>query len=107
MAVSDLGKRQHKLPAWQMTGGDAEHQRLIAEETEAGVFVNGSAPLFPINPAFPSLVRHRRWRGLFTMPGIPEPGVGAVGLDQLVVRAELGDLAILEHRDPVRAVCGV
>ena len=41
------------------------------------------------------------------MPGVPQGGVRAVGRDQVVVAAELGDPAVLHHRDPVGVVRGV
>lgn len=38
------------------------------------------------------------------MPGLPERRVGALLLDELVVRAELGELAVLDDGDAVGVV---
>ena len=40
------------------------------------------------------------------VPGAPEGGVRAVGGDQVVVRPELRDDAVLDHRHPVGVVGG-
>ena len=46
-------------------------------------------------------------RGRVVAPAVPEGGVRAVGGDQLLVGAELGDPAVLDHRDPVGVMRGV
>src|SRR5829696_577479 len=48
--------------------------------------------------------RDGRW---LVAPAAPQGGVGALGGDQVGVGAELGDAAVLDHRDPVGVVGGV
>ena len=49
----------------------------------------------------------RGGHGTYAVPGLPERGIRAFLLDELVVRAELGELAVLDDGDAVGVVRGL
>ena len=73
----------------------------LADEGVKGRTVHGERPERGFRPA------HRIAVVAPAVPALPERRVGAVLLDELVVRAELGQLAVLDDRDAVGVVRGL